>query len=189
MITGLELDLRETEEDFNKEKHRNHGKKTTLTLITHARIKNRDRELYILPQRTNCASYWYFVYDCKSPFRCGYVTGMVDGKKIPCATWNQLATKHIYIIVLLRPLHSTIHSYSYSALFYALYADHEEQTITISFENVQNWSHCGEKSTNIYNQYLGPQLHLMPRQCSYFMKLLLIWVHVIPLTRAWPQDR
>lgn len=34
--------------------------------------------------------------------------------------------------------HSTIHSYSYSALFYALYADHEEQTITISFENVQN---------------------------------------------------
>lgn len=107
MITGLELDLRETEEDFNKEKHRNHGKKTTLTLITHARIKNQDRELYILPQRTNCASYWYFVYDCKSPFRCGYVTGMVDGKKIACATWNQLATKHIYIIVLLRPLHHT----------------------------------------------------------------------------------
>lgn len=30
-----------------------------------------------------------------------------------------------------------------------VYMDHEEQTITITFENVQNWSHCGEKSTNI----------------------------------------
>lgn len=33
MITGLELNLRETEEDFNKEKHRNHGKKTTESCI------------------------------------------------------------------------------------------------------------------------------------------------------------
>lgn len=138
MITGLELDLRETEEDFNKEKHRNHGKKTTLTLITHARIKNRDRELYILPQRTNCASYWYFVYDCKSPFRCGYCMLQVwlMERKYPALLGinSQLNT----FILLCSYDHSTIHSYSYSALFYALYVDHEEQTITISFENVQN---------------------------------------------------
>lgn len=30
-----------------------------------------------------------------------------------------------------------------------VYVDHEEQTIAIIFENVQNWSHCQEKSTNI----------------------------------------
>lgn len=51
MITGLELNLRETEEDFNKEKHRNHGKKTTLTLIMHALIKKNETESCIFCHR------------------------------------------------------------------------------------------------------------------------------------------
>lgn len=55
MITGLELDLRETEEDFNKEKHRNHGKKTTLTLITYACIKKpRQRAVYFATEDQLC---------------------------------------------------------------------------------------------------------------------------------------